>query len=175
MLLGFAAGGICGPTKEVRMEQNRSKFDNDPVPQSIHNAIETAEHLVEEHLYGRAYEVLVRVHAELKEHGIVSAFVAWLLAIAADTVGRLDEAIAYIAESRAIDLVFPRALSSEKVIVGRILTLLQVAGPHDSQVLLLVEALHRNFPANHPGLRLVEEKLAEAATAGQSGRERAVA
>jgi hypothetical protein len=157
------------------MEQDRSNFVSDPIPQHLHKAIEKAEHLGDERLWARAYDILLGVNAELKELGIQSGFVAWLLAVAADTIGKLEEAIAYIAQARALDLAFNRVITSEKIIIGHVLTLLDVAGPDDLEVLSVVEALRRHFPANHPGLRLVEEKLAQTASDRDSTRERAVA
>jgi hypothetical protein len=157
------------------MEQDRSKFVSDPIPDHIHRAIEKAEHLGEERLWARACEILVGVNAELHELGVESGFVAWLLAVACDTIGELEAAIGYIAQARALDLAFNRVIGSEKIIVGHVLTLLDAAGHRDPEVLSLVEAIRRNFPANHPGLRLVEEKLAQTAADGETGRERAVA
>lgn len=157
------------------MKQNRSTFESDPIPSHIHKAIEKAEHLGEERLWGRAYEILVGVEAELRESGVESAFVAWLLAVSCDTIGKLEQAVAYIAQARALDPAFNRVITSEKIIVGHVLTLLDAAGPHDQEVLSLVDALRCNFPSNHPGLRLVEEKLAQTAADGDAGRERAVA
>lgn len=157
------------------MEQNRSRFENDPIPAHIHKAIEKAEHLGDERLWGRAYEILVSVNAELHELGVESCFVAWLLAVASDTIGRLEEAITYIARARALDLCFNRVVTSEKIIVGHVLTLLDAAGPHDAQVISLVNSIRQHFPSGHPGLRLVEEKLAASAADNDSTRERAVA
>ena len=97
------------------MEQNRSRFENDPIPAHIHKAIEKAEHLGDERLWGRAYEILVSVNAELHELGVESCFVAWLLAVASDTIGRLEEAITYIARALALDLRFNRVVTSERL------------------------------------------------------------
>ena len=154
------------------MEQNRSKFQKDIIPQHVHASIKRAEDLGEERLWGRAYQILVGVEAELSELGVESAFVAWLLAVACDTLGHLEEAIAHIAQARALDLAFNRIITSEKIIVGHVLSLLAAAGCHDPEVVCLVNAMREHFPADHPGLLLVGEKLAEMAT---DGRERAVA
>jgi len=157
------------------MEQNRTEFVSDPIPDHIHKAIGKAEYLGDERLWSRAYEILLGVNSELSELGIESAFVVWLLAVACDTIGKLEEAISYIAQARALDLAFNRVIASEKIIVGHVLTLIDVVGPHDHEVLSVVDALRRHFPANHPGLRLVEEKLAQTAAVSEVGRERAVA
>jgi hypothetical protein len=157
------------------MEQKRSKFESDPVPAHARNAIKQAENLCDEHLFARARLLLLGVHEELTALGVESAFVVWLLAVACDSIGMLEEAIQYIAQARALDLAFTRIVASEQIIVGHVLTLLNAAGPYDPEVLSLLDALRRNFPANHPGLRLVEDRLAAAATDGENGRARAVA
>jgi hypothetical protein len=106
--------------------------------------------------------------------GIESHYVLWLLAVACDSSGSLEDAVANIGRARATDLANSRALQSEQIILGHVYTLLDVAGPNDPEVLSLIETVRQNFPASHPGLRQIEEKLAEGATA-DSGQHRAVA
>src|ERR1039458_6030260 len=154
------------------MDQNRTKFLTDPIPSHVHKAVKQAEQLCDEHLFARARLLLLGVHDDLTALGVESAFVVWLLAVACDSVGLLGEAIQYIAEARSLDLAFNRIIGSEQIIVGHVISLLEMAGPQDLEVMSLIDALRCNFPSNHPGLRLVEEKLAAAATDGETGRER---
>ena len=154
---------------------NRTKFDNDPIPDHIHAAISQAERLADERVWGRVYTLVSGVHDELEGIGIHSGYVLWLLAVVCDSVGRLEEAVGHIACARAMDPADSRTLNSEKIILSHVYSLLQVAGPHDPEVLSLVEAVRLNFPASHPGLRQIEKKLAEAAAAADSTEGRAQA
>jgi hypothetical protein len=152
----------------------KHQFESDPIPESVHEAIGRAEKLAEQRVWGRAHQILSGVADELERMGIESHYVLWLLAVACDSSGSLEDAVANIGRARATDLANSRALQSEQIILGHVYTLLDVAGPNDPEVLSLIETVRQNFPASHPGLRQIEEKLAEGATA-DSGQHRAVA
>jgi hypothetical protein len=152
-----------------------TKFEADPIPESIHEAIGKAERLADQSVWGRAHQTITGVLKELDALGVESAYCLWLAAVASDSTGDLVEAVRYIARARAVDLVFSRALNSEKIILGKVFTLMDVAGWDDLEVQALVEAVRASFPPTHPGLQYMENKLSEAITSAQTSGNRAQA
>jgi hypothetical protein len=145
----------------------KTKFESDPIPESVHEAIGKAEKLADQNVWGRVHEVITGVLKDLDAIGVESAYCLWLAAVASDSIGNLAEAVQYIARARAVDLVFSRALTSERIILGHVFTLIDVAGVDDLEVRSLVETVRANFPPYHAGLQYMESKLAEAINAAQ--------
>ena len=153
----------------------KTSFASDPIPESVHQAIGKAEKLADQSVWGRVYEVMSGVLKELDALGVESGYCFWLAAVASDSTGDLVEAVRHIARARAVDLGFSRALNSEKIILGKVFTLMDMAGVDDLEVQALVEAVRASFPPTHPGLQYLENKLSEAITAAQTTNNRAQA
>jgi hypothetical protein len=160
-------------TMEAPMKNRR--FESDPIPESVHEGIAKAEKLADQNVWGRVHQVITGVLNDLDPIGVESAYCLWLAAVASDSIGNLAEAVRYIASARAVDPVFSRGLSSERIILGKVFTLIDVAGVDDLEVQCLVEIVRASFPPTHPGLKYLENKLAEANEAGETSSTRAQA
>jgi hypothetical protein len=152
-----------------------TKFESDPISESVHEAIGRAEKFADQAVWGRVHQVITGVLGDLDALGVESAYCLWLAAVSSDSMGNLVEAVQYIARARAVDLGFSRALNSEKIILGKVFTLIDMAGVADLEVQALVEVVRSNFPSAHPGLQYMETKLSEAITAAQTNSNRAQA
>lgn len=130
------------------------------VPPHLHDAVDKAEKLMEQGLWSHAQEILVHVTDQLDGLGIESSYVQWLAAVVSDSIGLLSQAVEHIVRARRMDPLFPRAITSERIILTRVAALIDVAGPEDAHVLAVVSVVRQFYPAGHAALRSIEDALA---------------
>lgn len=136
-----------------------NEADNSSIPQHLHDAVDKVEKLMEQGLWSQAHEMLVHVADQLDGLGIASAYVKWLAAVVSDSIGLLSEAVEQIVAARRMDPLFPRAITSERIILARVSALIDIAGSEDIHALAIVSVLRRLYPTGHPAVQPIEDKL----------------
>jgi hypothetical protein len=108
------------------------------VPEHVHAVVVRVERLVETRFWTPAYHGAVGVLDELDGIRVDSAHVRWLAAVAADSLGRLAEAVVYIVRAGTLDPAQPRIaasekITSEKIVQDSVVGLIDTVGPDDTE------------------------------------------
>lgn len=97
---------------------------------------------------------------ELNGMKSASMYVSWLSGVVNDSMGLLSDAVEDIVRARRMDPIFPRAITSERIILTHVAALIDVAGLDDPHVLAVVGVVRRLYPPGHAALQSIEDALA---------------